>query len=278
MRMLKEIVKPLLGKGINVPIVSGALAGYRYRMNRWSGLSPMFGDWERESHELFQGLVAAGDVVYDLGANTGIHTLLFSKLVGPAGKVIAFEPTTHNRCEIEHVCQMNRCTNVEILDVAAGDFDGTAAFASGSHSKAGSLDLAVGGDSINVDVRKIDTLLEAGLAEPDFLKVDIEGGEGAALRGASRTVLRSQPTMYIELHNPDQDLEVGRFLGEHGYRVFRKRTEDTLRRLSQRALLAPVQDLSRGWASDDGIWGCVLAVHPSREGRWHNSVKRWCGE
>lgn len=276
MRFLKEVAKSLLGPGVAVPIVRGPLAGYRYRMNRWSGLSPLYGGWERESQMLFEGLVAPGDVAYDLGANTGIHTLLLSKLVGPRGQVAAFEPTRHNRDEIEYVVRLNRCTNVEVLEVAVADFDGIASFASGSHSKAGSLDLSVGGATVEITAKRMDTLVAEGLPAPDFIKMDIEGGEGAGLRGAATVVSEVRPTMYIELHNPAQDLEVGRFLSEHGYSVFRKRTPDSERRLGQRSLLQPVGDLSRGWEHDEGIWGCVIAVHPAREQAWRDVVDGWC--
>lgn len=276
LKFLKELAKSLLGPGIVVPIIRGPLAGSRYRMNRWSGLSPLYGAWERESQMIFEGLVHPGHVVYDLGANTGIHTLLFSKLAGAAGRVAAFEPTPHNLKEIDYVIRLNRCDNVEVLGLAVADFDGFASFAGGNHSKAGSLDLSVGGATIEVTVRRLDSLVAEGLPPPDFIKVDIEGGEGAALRGAGGVVSEATPTMYIELHNPAQDVEVGRFLAENGYRVFRKRTPDSERRLGQRTVLQPVRDLSRGWEDDRGIWGCVVAVHPAREPAWRDVIDGWC--
>ena len=54
-----------------------------------------FGSFERETTHAIEKLVAPGSVVLDIGANIGAHTLNLGRLVGPKGKVYAFEPTTY---------------------------------------------------------------------------------------------------------------------------------------------------------------------------------------
>ena len=74
-----------------VPIPQGALHG-----KRWIVGSATHGCWlgsyEYSKRRLFERRVAAGDIVYDVGANAGFYTLLASVLVGPTGHVVAVEP------------------------------------------------------------------------------------------------------------------------------------------------------------------------------------------
>jgi FkbM family methyltransferase len=62
-----------------------------------------------------------GQVVYDVGANTGIHSLLFSRLVGPGGSVYAFEPLSENILEIESIKRLNAASNIVVVAEAIGD-------------------------------------------------------------------------------------------------------------------------------------------------------------
>jgi FkbM family methyltransferase len=64
---------------------------------------------------LFERLLGEGDTVYDVGANVGIHTLLFSRLVGPKGKVYAFEPFPQNLDRLRANLDLNKIENVEVI-------------------------------------------------------------------------------------------------------------------------------------------------------------------
>jgi hypothetical protein len=111
---------------------------------------------------------------------------------------------------------------------------------------------STGGTRFQVEVLTLDELVfERHARPPDFIKIDIEGAEAKALLGAYSVLKAFHPLCIIDLHNPEQDVKVGAILSQIGYRA--ARTEDG----------ALCRDLSIGWPHADGIWGQILAVHPS---------------
>src|SRR6201999_566014 len=67
--------------------------------------------------------LSPGMTVLDIGAHRGFHSLLFSKKVGPSGKVIAFEPSPQEAKRLRTNLRMNRCTNVQVNQYALGEKD-----------------------------------------------------------------------------------------------------------------------------------------------------------
>jgi len=274
MNIFKEIGKKILGKGIVMTIRKGPLKGKKYRLNKYSSLSPLFGAWEKDSQRVFEAFVRKDDVVYDLGANTGIHSLHFSQLVGAQGHIYAFEPMPYNLQELELIIKLNGVENIEVVPKAVSNSSGTFDFAVGNHTKAGSLE--VGLDTtrvVKVPVVTLDELIAAGMRAPDFLKVDIEGAEGAALEGMDQTTSLHYPTMYIELHNPEQDVRVGKFLKRHGYDAYRLRTDQAVQLTGQVNFLKKIPRLDVGYPEPDGIFSLFVAVHPERESQWQKSIQ-----
>ena len=250
------------------------MKGKKYRLNKYSALAPLFGAWEKDSQRIFEAFVRNGDVVYDLGANTGIHSLHFSQLVGANGLVYAFEPMPYNLAEIALVIKLNQIKNIEIVPKAVSDRAGSFDFAVGNHTKAGSLE--VGLDStqvVKVPVVTLDDLVALGMRAPDFLKIDIEGAEGAALEGMDRTAAEHHPSMYIELHNPEQDVRVGKFLKRHAYDVYRVRSELAVQLSGQVNFLKKVPRLDVGFPEPDGIYSLLVAVHQKRQSHWQDAMQ-----
>jgi FkbM family methyltransferase len=265
--VLKAVLKATVYRpGRTVTIRAGPLRGCRYVVNERSGWAPIYGGWEPAAQEAYRRLVGPGQVAYDLGANTGIHALLLSRLVGPRGAVFAFEPLPENVREIESLRALNAAGNLRVLARAVGAAPGTAAFQAGGHPKQGHL-VDAGADAgrvLRVAVTTLDAEIAAGLPPPDFVKVDVEGAEADVLDGYAATIARSYPTLAIDLHAPEQDRRVGRFLGAAGYRVYRLRGDRAAELTGQTALLAEIPDLASGWPDPRGVWGTVVAVHPSR--------------
>lgn len=156
------------------------------------------GSYEFEKQELFSSQVPGGGVVYDVGANAGFYSLLASKLVGPSGHVIAFEPQPRNLRYLRAHVRLNRLDNVTVLDLAVGDRPGTAKFNSAIGSATGSIDER--GD-IEVRVSSLDALeASAVIPPPSLIKMDIEGGELAALNGAQRILAAYHPLLLLATH------------------------------------------------------------------------------
>ena len=135
--------------------------------------------------KIYEEYVRPGFVVADVGANIGYFTLQFSRLVGTAGSVYAFEPFPPNLKLLAENLRINGCQNVVVVDAAVADHAGTAALYVSGQS-AGDHRLARAEEH-----RETILVRSVGLAKyfgelgvfPDFLKLDIQGSEGRALHG-----------------------------------------------------------------------------------------------
>lgn len=125
-----------------------------------------------------------GDVVFDIGAGVGEATLLFSKMVGPAGKVVAVEAHPRTFAMLDRVCQLNSLRNVELIHAAVMDSN-QPVMISDTQGTEGYLMNRVGVQGIQTpSVTLSDLVTELQLTHIDFLKTNIEGAEVAALQGA----------------------------------------------------------------------------------------------
>jgi FkbM family methyltransferase len=127
--------------------------------------------------------IRPGDVVLDVGAGIGTEALPFSRMVGDSGRVIAVEahPTTY--AKLERVCQANKLHNVELVHAAVMDSDVPVKI---SDLQAESyLENKIGAEGVAVPATTIpDLVAKLHLGRIDFLKMNIEGAEVPALRGA----------------------------------------------------------------------------------------------
>jgi FkbM family methyltransferase len=142
--------------------------------------------------DIFAHLIPAGCTMIDAGANLGDHTITYSQLVGPQGRVIACEPhpLTYQALELN----MRGRNNVMPLNVALGDCEGEASFQPAPNAGAS----CIGGDgSVVVKLATIDSMKLEWL---DFVHLDCEGSEPAVLRGARETLLRYKPAMVLEVN------------------------------------------------------------------------------
>src|SRR5215469_1379591 len=105
------------------PVIScgGALKGYKMRVEWARYRCFAYGSWEPELIELVSKTVKSGFNVVDVGAHIGYYSLLFSRLVGPTGHVIAFEPVPKNFEFLSENLELNTCTNVEPINRAVLD-------------------------------------------------------------------------------------------------------------------------------------------------------------
>jgi FkbM family methyltransferase len=182
----------------------------------------------------FLGLIRRGDVVFDVGANLGYYTLLFSHLAGPEGEVHAFEPVpaTFERLAAK-LARECRSGNARANRTAVGDTTGTTVlYLPGSdHGQASLARHADGSWSAGPAVTEHEsplTTLDAYARERevrriDFLKCDVEGAELAVLRGGAGLLARHRPVLHLEIcpawtrdfgYEPE---ELGDFVRSLGY-------------------------------------------------------------
>ena len=140
-----------------------------------------------------------GDVVIDIGAGIGDEAMVFSRLVGPKGRVIAIEahPRTF-RCLVKTI-ESNGLNNVIAVNIAASDRDGDVGMSDGGSYQSSSI--ATGDHVVQVKARRLDDILrELGVSKPSLIKMNIEGAETGALLGMKET-LRSFPHIVVSCHD-----------------------------------------------------------------------------
>jgi FkbM family methyltransferase len=242
----KLLVQTVFREGAVRTVLWGPCRGIRYRIFPSYGWSYLYGGWERSQVRLMQKYIQPGSVAYDLGANYGMHTLLMNRLVGPSGKVFAFEPSPEVYTALQDQLSLNPGHRVQTVNRAVSEqtgfatFDPTSDRATGCLSDRGPVKVSV----VSLD----DFIFREGNPAPQFLKIDVEGAESAALRGAAQLLEKHRPAMMIELHNPTEDRAVGAILKDLNYQVFR--IDDD----------SPVQNLTSGWPDRDGMWGTVYCA------------------
>jgi FkbM family methyltransferase len=178
-------------------IRSGALQGAK-----WIAGSAPHGSWlgtyERHVQRLFCERIHPGDVVLDIGANVGFFTLLASKLAGPDGHVHAFEPVPRNLHYLDQHIRLNGIANVSVHPLAIASASGSARFRSGQHPSMGQL---AGAGELHVVTASLDDLIASGrIRKPAFIKMDIEGAESEALRGAATLLCATGITIVLSTH------------------------------------------------------------------------------
>jgi FkbM family methyltransferase len=133
-----------------------------------------------------------GHVVADVGANNGFTGVLFARSVGPSGKVVGFEPSPANLEAARENIRLNAAANFELVAAAVGAQAGKVSFDPGF----GNGVVAAAG-TVEVPLLTLDE--HFGTTRVDLIKVDIEGYELEALRGA-RQLLTRRPALAIEMH------------------------------------------------------------------------------
>lgn len=200
--------------------------------------------WINWDKRLYLSFIKPGSIVLDIGANVGAHTVMFSHLVGTSGRVLAFEPVPASfERLLESLRKRSRFSNVTTFQMAVGDprsgREETVIRIPGDDLTQASLQIQTDGAwekrpdtrEHRCSITSIDEeMLLAPLPRLDLVKIDIEGGELDALKGATRTLSRHHPLVYCEVYEKwtaafgytsAELFELLRSLGYTGARVIR---------------------------------------------------------
>lgn len=151
--------------------------------------------------------LAPGAIVLDVGANIGAVACWLARRVGGSGRVVVFEPDTSNLAVLRRNIELNAIKNVWIVERGAWAHEGELEFLAGGGYTSSFCRTNYVADHperyrpVRVPVTTID--VEVGrfqLPRVDLIKMDIEGAEGPALRGAQTTLRRFHPLVIVESH------------------------------------------------------------------------------
>jgi len=168
-------------------------------------------------------ILRPGDLFVDVGANIGLYSLLAAKVVGPSGKVIAFEPHPLAAKRLRENAALNGLTNVEVHEAGAGASSGRT-FITADLDTVNHIAPLGGSGTLETRIEPLDAVL--GTRRATVVKIDAEGFEFEVLRGARR-VLREKrvDALVVELRQHGtqygaDDAAVLDELSQSGYRAF----------------------------------------------------------
>lgn len=179
-----------------------------------------YGEYQEAEIALFDRFIQPGDVVLDVGANIGTHTVWMSKRVGRHGSVLAFEP---QRLVFYLLCAnlaINDCDNAYAYQMALGAVPGSTRIPCldpDQDNNFGGLHAFGHEAGEPVSVATIDRL---GLDRLNFVKVDVEGFEAEVLLGGQETIGRLRPILYVECDRQDKWTDTVNALNKIGYSGF----------------------------------------------------------
>jgi len=203
---------------------------------------------------LLKNILRPGMVVIDVGANIGEITLVAAKLVGDAGRVVAFEPMSDMAASLQRNIQDNHLNQVVVAQLGLADTAGTAPiYASCGQGESGDEHHGLGSlygakSSTNSPVQTIQlTTLDAYLQEHpvarvDVIKIDIEGAELPCLKGAANTLKYHHPILVVEIQEQTSSVagyrqeDILDYLESFGYRFHTIGKLGKLRPISQGSL------------------------------------------
>jgi FkbM family methyltransferase len=184
--------------------------------------------YEEKFDKLFSSKLEPGYIIYDIGANMGHYSIIYSKIVGRNGKVIAFEPSILNYSKLQLNCEEFK-DNILTINAALGSERNKLYITQGSDSIGATSSLAKDavGDGNWVEVFPIDDLINKyGL--PNAIKIDVEGFELDVLAGAKSTLANNKVRLIgIEIHTEllnnkgieDCHAKIESILKEYGFKT-----------------------------------------------------------
>jgi FkbM family methyltransferase len=219
-------------------------AGWWLVRNDFVGAAMLNGGFENIERSFVERFLRPGMTVLDIGAHHGFYTLLASRKVGPAGRVLAVEASPRERGKLDLHLRINRCKNVQVESRGLGEAeaDGELYLVKGSQSGCNSLrkpEVSDSAEVIPVRIGRLDNVLrDRQIEKVDFVKLDVEGAELSVLKGAPQLLMnRPRPAILAEV----QDIrtrpwgyparEIIRYLAAADYRWFRPLPDGGLERI-----------------------------------------------
>jgi FkbM family methyltransferase len=205
--MLSRVSRLIVPAGTLVwqAVEDGPAKGLWLRLNPRTGELYARGGGEPQVQAALVKLLRPGMTFYDVGANIGFFSLLAARIVGPTGRVVAFEADPENAARLRENVERNSFSWIELEEKAVWSTSGGTVFfgrANPELTPDRGDGHVVNGDqpnTISVPAMALDDYVKS-TSPPDFVKVDVEGAEVEVLAGAARLLRDWKPIVLCELH------------------------------------------------------------------------------
>lgn len=222
MKILRLLIKPL--SLLPVKVRRGLARG------AWWSLYPHSAYWRLGGNDAdVEAIIRKygtrpGGTCWDIGAHYGIYAIGMALATGPQGRVDAFEPDPVACRRLRWHRRLNRLDHLRVHEVAVTDRTGDARLyqyeefgATTSHLPY-THETLEGVPSTLVSKIKIDDWVDSGkLSAPGFIKMDVEGHAGPALRGMQQTLASAHPVILVAIHTEEEFQQVTGLLSSLDY-------------------------------------------------------------
>jgi FkbM family methyltransferase len=192
----------------------------------WKGIA----GYEPISFELWKNACRFSQTILDIGANTGLYSLI-AKTVNPSSQVYAFEPLPSFNAALKENIRLNGY-DVQVVDQAVSDFIGTAEFYAPQRGQGNLYSSSLSLEHYEnhqkstpivhqVQVTTLDTFVESqGIQSVDLVKIDAEGQDANVLKGFVHSMQRFQPDFIVEVQSDEIGREIQEMLTADRYLYF----------------------------------------------------------
>jgi FkbM family methyltransferase len=192
----------------------------------WKGIS----GYEPISFELWKNACRFSETILDIGANTGLYSLI-AKTANPSSQVYAFEPLPSFNKALKENIRLNHY-DIQVIDQAVSDFIGTAKFYAPQRGKGNLYSSSLSLEHYEnhqksmpivhqVQVTTLDTFVqEQGIQSVDLVKIDAEGQDANVLKGFLNSMQQFQPDFIIEVQSDEIGQDIQAMLTPEKYLYF----------------------------------------------------------
>jgi len=196
--------------------------------------------WNEFLINYLKNVLSKNSIIFDIGANVGLATLSFSRILSPNGKIFSFEPNSHIRTKLLANIKLNKLDNVKVEKyalqenplVSTSDFYIRRAIHDSGHYNYGISTLEKYPDyNIKKEIVQTTTIdryvKENNISHIDFIKIDTEGADSRVLLGSKNTIKTNKPiivyeysTMFDRVANLENTKKSFHFLKNNNYTQF----------------------------------------------------------
>lgn len=224
----ERIFRHLHFKGI-IKVKTGAATSFRmhhygFQIENeifWAGLE---GGWEKESFRLWTSLCRKSEVILDIGANTGVYSLIACS-VNPSARVYAFEPVKRVYEKLLANIRLNGF-NIVAEELAVSDRDGTAVIydSDDEHTLSVTVNKKTSQHTqkeVSIRIERLDSFIQRRQpGKTDLVKIDVETHEPEVLAGFGQYLADYRPTILIEVLNEEIAGRIMQLTSGMGYLYF----------------------------------------------------------
>jgi FkbM family methyltransferase len=200
---------------IFVKVKAGPLTGRKWIIT--SGAKYLRGTQEVYKTEAFIKNFKKGEILFDIGAHVGYFSAMAALINDGTGGVFAFEPRPMNARFFRKHMKKNNFQNVTLFEAAVGDSEKDVKFDTGHGSATGHVSTR---GRMKVKQVSIDNMIKKGILPfPDFIKIDVEGGEIEVLKGLTEIISIHHPKILVATHNNECHNYTMDFLKRNNYKI-----------------------------------------------------------